>query len=158
MEIPGIIWTVLGAALAAGLPCAGSGMGIGLAGQAASGLMSEEPEKFGKVLILVIMPGTQGIYGLLIMFYTAFGVGLLAGQPQEITTAEGLMIFFGCLAIAIAGLFSAIYQGRAAASAIGLVAKKPEEFVKGLIFVAMVETYAVFGLLVSFLLVWGVLN
>ncbi|MEW6070148.1 MAG: permease, partial [Candidatus Thermoplasmatota archaeon] len=97
MEITGLALAVIGAALAAGMSGAGSGIGVGLAGQAAAGVTSEDPEKFGKMLILEVIPGTQGIYGFLAMFLVMLKVNLLPGPPIELTFSQGLAIFFACM-------------------------------------------------------------
>lgn len=148
----GIVWALLGAALAAILAGCGSAYGVGVAGQAASGVVTEDPSKFGKVLIMQLLPGTQGIYGLLIAFIALSKIGLIGGGgAAEVSTASGLLVFAACLPIAIVGLISAIHQGRTAVAAIGIVAKKPEQFGKAMLFPAMVETYAILALLISFL-------
>lgn len=152
-SLGGQFYALLGAAVAALLAGIGSAVGIGIAGQAAAGVVSEDPNKFGQVLVLQALPGTQGIYGLLIAFIILLKVGLLGGGLVEMTLAQGAYIFAAALPIAIVGLFSAISQGKAAAAGIMLVGKKPSELAKGMIFAAMVETYAVLALLVSFLMI-----
>ena len=153
----GIFWAVLGAALAAGLAGAGSAIGVGIAGRAASGVVTQEPNMFSKVLILQLLPGTQGIYGLLIAFIALSQIGLLGGGAQmDMSLVKGLMYFAACLPMAIGGLISAIAQGKCAVSAIGLVAKRPDQFGKSMIFPAMVETYAILALLVSILSINGI--
>ena len=137
----GNVYALLGAALAVILAGMGSAIGVGIAGQAASGVVTEDPSKFAKVLIMQLLPGTQGIYGLL-------GGGLL-----DLSKADGLLVLCACLPIGIVGLISAYYQGKTSAAAIGIVAKKPEQFGKAMLFPAMVETYAILALLVSILAV-----
>ena len=143
---------LLGAALAAGLAGMGSAKGVGLVGEAASGLLTEDPTKFGKVLILQAIPGTQGIYGLITAFLIIFKIGLL-GTPVELTVAQGAYFLMASLPIAIVGLYSGIKQGRVAASGVGLIAKRPDEVGKAITSAALVETYAIFAVLVSLLLV-----
>jgi len=63
----GIALAIGGAAIAA-CACGGSGLGVGAAGEAASGVIAEDPNKFGQTLLLQALPGTQGIYGLLMAF------------------------------------------------------------------------------------------
>ncbi|NYT00629.1 MAG: V-type ATP synthase subunit K [Methanocellales archaeon] len=152
----GLALATFGAALAVALPGAGSAIGIGTAGQTGAGVVTEYPEKFGMILLLQALPGTQGIYGLLTGFLVIMGIGLLAGV-QPVGTEQGLAILFACLPIAIAGGLSAPAQGMVAASGVNLIAKRPEEVGKAIIFAAMVETYAVFGLLASILMLRGVL-
>ena len=152
----GIVWALIDVAVAVGLAGSGSACGVGIAGQAASGVVTEDPSKFAKVLIMQLLPGTQGIYGLLVGFITLSKIGILGGAPADLDLATGLLIFAACLPIGIAGLISAIYQGKTSAAAIGIVAKKPEQFGKAMLFPAMVETYAILALLVSILAVSGI--
>lgn len=152
MEFNGQVFALMGAAMAA-LAGIGSAIGIGIAGQAASGVVSEDPNKFGQVLVLQALPGTQGIYGLLIAFIILLKVGLLGSGLLDITVSQGAYIFAASLPIGLVGIFSGVAQGKAAASAIMLVGKKPSELAKGMIFTAMVETYAVLALLISFLMI-----
>ena len=140
-----------GAALASLFAGIGSAKGVGIAGEAAAGVVSEDPNKFGQVLLLQALPGTQGIYGLLIAFIVMVKVGLLGGDGMmELTVVQGAEIFAACLPIAFVGLISGISQGKAAG--VMLVGKRPSELAKGMLFAAMVETYAVLALLVSFLM------
>ncbi|MEA5085441.1 MAG: V-type ATP synthase subunit K [Lachnospiraceae bacterium] len=152
MEFNGQVFALMGAAMAA-LAGIGSAIGIGIAGQAAAGVVSEDPNKFGQVLVLQALPGTQGIYGLLIAFIILLKVGLLGGGLMDISVSQGAYILAASLPIGLVGIFSAIAQGKAAAASIMLVGKKPSELAKGMIFTAMVETYAVLALLISFLMI-----
>ena len=151
----GTIFAAAGAALAAVLAGVGSAIGVGLAGQAGAGVVSEDPDRFGSCLLLQLLPGTQGIYGLLIAFVIASKAGLLSGAANLSATA-GLSLFLAAIPIAFGGLLSAISQGKVAVAGINLVAKKPEEQGKAMLMTVMVETYAVLALLISFLLVNGV--
>ena len=126
----------------------GSAKGVGMVGEAASGLITEDPDKFGQTLLLQALPGTQGIYGLLTAFVILSRIGLLGGEAVDVNLYQGISYFIASLPIAFGGWFSAIYQGRTAAAAVSIVAKRPEELAKGMIFAAMVETYAVLALLV----------
>ena len=138
----GVVFALLGAALAVILAGMGSAYGVGVAGQAASGVVAEDPSQFAKVLILQLLPGTQGIYGLLVAFITLSQIGLLGGSIPAIDIPTGLMILAACLPIGIVGLVSGRHQGKTAVAAIGIVAKKPDQFGKAMLFPAMVETYA----------------
>lgn len=152
----GIVYALLGAAVAVLLSGAGSALGVGIAGQAASGVMSEDPSKFAKVLIMQLLPGTQGLYGLIIGFVTLSKIGLLGGGVADITVQTGLMILAACLPIGIVGLISGKSQGKTSAAAIDIIAKKPDQFGKAMLFPAMVETYAILALLISFLAVTAI--
>lgn len=155
MDNWGIVFALLGAVLAALLAGIGSARGVGMAGEAAAGVVTEDPSKFGKVLVLQLLPGTQGIYGLLIAFITLSQIGVLGGNAQ-MSLAKGLLYFLACLPMAVVGYWSALRQARAAVASIGLVAKRPEQFGKAMIFPAMVETYAILALLISILAVSGI--
>ena len=144
---------LIGAALATVLAGLGSAKGVGIVGEAASGVVAEDPSKFGQLILLEALPGTQGIYGLLIAFITSLKLGLFSDSLAVITLEQGLFIFVACLPIGIVGLFSAIYQARCAASAVNILIKNPNDVVKGVTLSAMVETYAVLALLVSFIAV-----
>ena len=143
----GFIFGALGVALAVGLAGIGSAKGVGLAGEAVSGLLTEQPEKFGKALILELLPGTQGLYGFVV------GLMVMFSLSTDTTLAQGLYLFLACLPVAIAGLFSGIAQGKAAAASVQILAKKPEHNTKGIVLTAMVETYALLGFVISLLLV-----
>lgn len=143
---------LLGAALAAGLAGMGSAKGVGLVGQAASGLLTEDPSKFGKVLILQALPGTQGIYGLITAFLILFRAGIL-GTPVDLTQMQGAYFLVASLPIALVGLTSAVHQGKVAVSGVNLIAKRPDELGKAITSAALVETYAIFAVLVSLLLI-----
>ena len=145
----------LGAALAVGLCCVGSAKGTGMVGEAATGVISEAPENFSKCLILQVLPGTQGLYGMVAWFFVLLTIGVFGGGVQQLTISQGLTIFCSCLPIALGGWLSAIYQGRVAAASINIVAKRPEEATKGIILCGIVEFYAILSLLASFLMING---
>lgn len=146
---------ILGASIAALAGC-GSAIGIGYAGSAASGVLAEDPKKFGATLILQALPGTQGIYGLLIAFIILNKVGFLSGSMAALTAVQGGYFFAASLPIGIVGIVSAIHQGKVCASGIMLISKKPEQIAKAMVYAAMVETYAVLALLISFLIINGI--
>lgn len=154
MDFLGTAIALFGAALAVGLSGVGSSIGVGMAGQAAAGVTAEDPDKFMKCLILQLIPATQGIYGFIVGFLTLIKLNAFKGFVPYISISGGLGIFASCLPIAITGFLSAVHQGKVAVSAIGLVAKRPEEMTKGMLMTAMVETYALLGFLVSFLAVF----
>lgn len=148
----GLLLAVLGAVLAALLAGIGSAKGVGMTGEAAAGVVAEDPSKFSKVLILQLLPGTQGLYGLLVAVLALSNIGLLGGAPKELTVEQGLAYLAACLPIAIVGFFSAILQGRTAVAGVGIVAKKPDQSGKAISMAAMVETYAILALLISILI------
>ena len=156
-SVGGLGFAILGAALTAGLCCIGSAKGTGMVGEAAAGLTSEDPDKSTKCLILQVLPGTQGLYGLVIWFFALFTMGAFSGGIVPLTVTQGLTIFVSCIPMAIGGWLSAKYQGRVAASAINVVAKKPDDWAKGIILCGIVEFYAILSLLASVLLLMNAL-
>ncbi len=155
MNSLGLAIAVVGAVLAALLAGIGSARGVGMVGEAAAGLVSEDPSKFSKALVLQLLPGTQGLYGLLLTVLVLSQLQVLGGNPIELTVAQGLMYFGACMPIAIVGYFSAIAQARTAVAGVGIIAKKPDQNGKAITMAAMVETYAILALLVSILAVNG---
>ena len=147
----------LGAALAVGLCCVGSARGTGCVGEAATGLLSEAPEHFSKCMVLQVLPGTQGLYGLVVWFFTLFTMGAFSGGIVPLTVQQGMTILCACIPMAIGGFLSAIYQGRVAASSINVVAKKPDDWSKGIILCGIVEFYAILSLLASIMLLMNAL-
>ena len=136
---------LLGAAIAS-LAGIGSAIGVSIAGQAAAGVLTEDPKKFGKTLILQVLPGTQGIYGFVVAFLIVLKIGMIGGGLVDLTFAQGAYLFMAGLPIGIVGIISGIYQGKAAAAGLQLTS----------IYAAMVETYAILALLVSILIWLGV--
>ena len=149
----GLQVAIIGSALAVGLACAGSGKGVGIVGEAAAGVISQDPGKFSQCLILQILPGTQGLYGLVVWFFAIFRMGLLSGTLPQLTIAQGMQYFVACLPMALGGLFSAIAQGRVAAGSINILAKKPDDWSKGMVLCITVEFYAILSLLASMLMI-----
>ena len=156
-QYAGAFFGFLGAALAAGLACVGSAKGTGIAGEAGTGLLSEDPSKSGKVMVLQLLPGTQGLYGLVIWFFALFTMGAFSGGITDLSVTDGLTIFVSCVPMALGGWLSALYQGRVAAAAINVVAKKPDDWAKGIILCGIVEFYAILSLLASVLLLMNAL-
>lgn len=153
----GVVLSLLGAVLAALMAGIGSAIGVGMAGEAAAGVVTEDPGKFGKVLLLQLLPGTQGIYGLLVAVLILIQIGILGGS-SDVTLGQGFLYLVACLPMAFVGLWSAVRQARAAVAGIGTVAKRPEQMGKAMIFPAMVETYAILALLVSVLSILNIPN
>ena len=142
-----------GAAITAVLGFAGSAIGMGYAGQAAAGVVGEKPNLFGKMLLMQALPGSQGIYGLVGAFLILNFSGVLGGDASlVIAGADGMKYFMAGLPIGIAGLVSGIYQGIVAASGISLIAKDEANTGRAVTLAAMVETWAIFGVLISFIL------
>ena len=157
LSLIGTSLAFLGAALAVGLCCVGSAKGTGLVGEAATGVISVAPENFSKCLILQVLPGTQGLYGMVAWFFVLLTLGVFGGSGlKAVSFEQGLSIFGACMPIALGGLLSAIAQGRVAAASINIIAKRPSEFAKGIIMCGIVEFYAILSLLATILLLMNV--
>jgi len=151
-DFGGLAIGFLGAALACGLCCAGSARGCGIAGEAGSALLCEDPSAFGKIMILQVVPGTQGLYGLVVWFFAILQMGVFSGTAVGMSVADGLRVACACLPMATGAAISAPAQGRVAATAINLMAKRPNDWAKGIILCITVEFYAILSLLASFLM------
>ena len=154
-NIGGLAVALLGSGLAVALSCVGSAKGTGIAGEAGTGLLCEDPAKSGKVMVLQLLPGTQGLYGLVVWFFALIQMGMMDGSAVGMSLVEGWRYFAACMPMAFGGLLSAIAQGRVAAGSINILAKKPDDWSKGLILCGIVEFYAILSLLASMLmLLW----
>lgn len=143
----GILLALLGMGVAAIFSGMGSAKGVGMTGEAAAALTTEQPETFGRALILQLLPGTQGLYGFVIAFMIFINVS------GDMTMQQGLNMLISACPIGFVGYFSAIKQARVATAGIQILAKRPEHATKGIIFSAMVETYAILAFVISFLMV-----
>jgi len=153
---PGLIFTIAGAAIVMAISGTGSAIGVAFAGQAAGGVLSEDPEKFGRMIPLIGIPGTQGFYGFLVGFLVLNKLNLLADAVKVPNLAQGLMIFSICLLVSIVESISAVWQGKVSVSSIYLVAKRPEQAGRALVLPIFVEIYAILGLATGFLLLLAV--
>ncbi len=144
---------ILGVALATILPGFGSARGVNLVARATAGLISEEPNKYGKSMLLQALPMTQGIYGMVTSFMILVKSGIMSDKTIELTVGQGAYFLVASLPIALGGLYSAIRQGEVAASGISVLAKKPDAVGKAVISASFVELYAILALLISLLMV-----
>lgn len=150
----GLMLVILAGAVSAGLAGCGSAIGCGLVGQAAAGVTTEDPNKFGVLIVLQALPGTQGFYGFVGMFLI---LGKLAGvEITNITVSQGLSTLFAAIPVGVVGFISAIHQGKVCVGGVNLVAKRPEEIAKAMVYGAVVETYAILGLISTILLLQNV--
>ncbi len=150
----GTFWALIGAALATALAGIGSAKGVGGAAQTAMGVLSEDSSKFGKMLVLTLLPGTQGLYGFIVTFLILINCGVMGGAAPSV--ADGLLYLAASLPIAVGGLVSGIAQGKAAVSGIALTAKDDSNFSKAMVSVTLVEIYALLAFIVSLLTVLNV--
>lgn len=149
-----------GAAISAALGFAGSAAGMGYAGQAGAGVASEKPDLFGKILLLQALPGSQGIYGLVGAFLILNFAGVLEGGETlaALQIGTGWQYLAAGIPIGVAGFFSGKFQGMVSAAGIGMIAKDEANTARAMILSAMVETWAIFGVLISFILLTSIGN
>lgn len=155
-NILGLAPAIIGASIAAIFGGMGSSLGVGTAGQTGAGVITDKPELFGKVLLLQALPGTQGIYGFLGALLIMLKIGLLGGAPLALDVATTWQFFAAGLPVGLTCLLSGWYQGNVAAAGINAIAKDESNLGKAVILSAMVETYAVLGLLVSVLMIFSI--
>jgi V/A-type H+-transporting ATPase subunit K len=153
----GMGWAIFGGILAVMLGGIGSAKGIRIAAVQGAGVMSEKPELFGKLLVLMALPGTQGFYGLIVAIMISLQTGLMAGEVA-VSPLTGLSLLAIGLCTGVVLWLSAVNQGQTSAASINLTAKKPEESGRAIILPALVETYAVVALLAAILLILWVTN
>lgn len=153
----GMVFALLGVAFAVVLSGMGSSKGVGMASEAASAVVADDPSKFGKLLVLQLLPGTQGLYGLIVGVMVLLNIGILGG---EVITdwVIGLEFLMACLPIGLAGYFSAKAQGRVCTTGVNLTAKRPEESSKAIVSASLIELYALLGFIVSFLTVINIIK
>lgn len=125
----------------------GSAIGLYKTGSAAAGILGEDPKKFGKVLILVLLPATQGIYGFII------GIIASGSVSSAMTLSQGWAMLGAVMPMAVSGLITGIFQGKSAVNCIYAVGKQDSLGGKLIIYPAMIEFYAILGLIISIMLI-----
>ncbi len=147
----GIVLSVIGAVMAALLGGVGSCIGIGAAASKGAGVLAEKPSLFGKILILSALPGSQGVYGLLIAIFILSKIGFF-GTPLEVSAIAGKQFMWAGILMGLAGLASGWFQGKVVAAGVGAVARDESLSGKAIVLAVVVETYAIFGLLIALLI------
>lgn len=157
----GLTIGIMGLALCALICGIGSGLGLRATGSAAAGVLSEDPNKFSKVIVLALLPATQGIYGFVIAILGASylptvsaltNAGILDVVTADQIVAQGWNVFWATVPMMIGGGMSGYLQGKSAATTIISVGKRGEIASKSIIFPAMIEFYALLGLVVSIMM------
>lgn len=143
----GFVIGIVGVALCVLLCGIGSAIGLFKTGSAAAGVLSEEPKRFGKVLVLVLLPATQGIYGFII------GIIASSSLSMDLSISAGWGLFGAVMPMAISGLVTGILQGLSSVNCIRAVGKQESLGGKLIIYPAMIEFYAILGLIISIMLV-----
>ena len=141
---------LIGIALCVLLCGIGSCIGLYKTSSAAAGVLGEDPKKFGKVMVLVLLPATQGIYGFII------GIIASGSVAQTMSTELGWAMFAAVMPMALSGLISAFFQGKSAVNCIYAVGKQESLSGKMIVYPGMIEFYAILGLIISIMLVGAV--
>ena len=157
-DLLGIAIALAGGAIATFLAGIGSCMGVSMAGQSGAGLLTEKPNAFGTVMVIEALPGSQGIYGMVVAFLLLVFFKIGTGDQLPIDFATGFAIFFACLPVAFTCLFSAPYQGKVCAAGMKMMAKDEKAGGKVIIMAVLVETFAILGFLISFLMLLNISN
>jgi V/A-type H+-transporting ATPase subunit K len=151
------VFVFIGAVISALFGFIGSTIGMGYAGRAGSAVVSERPELFGRILLMQALPGSQGIYGLVGAFLILNFSGLLGGAGgSELTIAQGIQYLLVGIPIGFSGLLSGMFQGSVAASGIAAIAKDDKLTAQAIVMAAMIETWAIFGILIGFILLTSI--
>ena len=140
----------IGIALCVFLCGLGSAIGLYKTGSASSAVLAEDGKKFGKVIVMTLLPATQGLYG--------FVIGIIASGSvtADMATSKGWAVFGATIVIAVMGLFSAIFQGKAAVAGITAVGKNESISGKLMLFPAMIEFYAILAFVISIILLCAI--
>lgn len=153
----------MGAAVAlvgAVLSIVGGGVGMALGtlavGKTGAGLVAENPKAFGGVLLATALPSTQGVYGFLGSFLLLQKLGVLGGEVPEVSIAAGIGLALAAVPVALTTLVSGIGQGKIVQSGLRIIAKDVTRIGQMVILAVLIETIAVFGLLLSILMINGI--
>lgn len=149
MFTTGFVIAVIGIALCVLMCGLGSAIGLYKTSSAAAGVAGEDPKKFGGILtMLMLLPATQGLYGFVIAIMASNELAVLFNAAAA-TTAHGWAIFGACLPMALTGFISAFFQGKAAVNGIYAAGKQGSVGFKIVMGPAMIELYALLGLVIS---------
>lgn len=143
----GLVFAAIGILVTVLMSGIGSAKSVGMVGEGAAALISEQPEKFVQALVLQLLPGTQGLYGFVIGFL------MMTKVTGDLPLSQGFYYLIVGVLVGLIQYFSAFAQGRVSVAGLQILAKKPEHNTKGIIYSAMVETYALLGFVMGFLLV-----
>ena len=149
-----LILSLIGLAISVGFGAIGSSIGVALVANIGAGLLSKEPQKFPQVLALAALPSTQSLYGLLFGFIILIKTGLLGGAAIEFDTNTGWAILLSAVPVGVACLVSGITQGQVAANGLKILAEKPQNLSQAIVLAALIESFAVFGLVISLLIIF----
>lgn len=127
---------VMGFSLSLGL--AGSAVGLGIS---FSALLGGGAENFFKNIAVALMPSTQGIYSIVVLFANMGNFEMDSYAVAGKAAAFGFTMFF-----------SAWYQGVVCAAGIRSILEGKNTLANAMVSGAMPETYAVFALVMTFIM------
>ena len=146
----GLAFAFFGAAIATFLSCIGSIMGVSMTGQSGAGLLTEKPELAGKVITLMVLPGSQGLYGMVISLLFIFNYDVVITGQVAISASQGMILFAAFMPVAFTCLTSSPYQAKVCSAGMHMLAKDDKLTGRVITMAALVETYALLGFLISF--------
>lgn len=146
----GLLLAFIGAAMGTFLACLGSILGVSMVGQSGAGLLTEKPELAGKVITLAVLPGSQGLYGMVISLLFIFNYGPVIGGDVPLSLSQGFVLFTAFMPVLFTCLTSAPYQAKVCSAGMHMLAKDDKLAGRVITMAALVETYALLGFLISF--------
>ena len=149
-----IFWGAIGASVVVGITGFFSALGIGYAASAAITAMSRKEGIFGKSLVFVILPETIVIYGLLIAILIVRSFGTF-GDSIPVREGDEIVLFLSAAVLSLVSL-TGYMLGKLGASGIAALIKNETTFGRNIVFVVLVESIAIYGVLVSILMLQSV--
>ena len=152
----GLVWALLGAGIAIIGGGVGSAFGVSYASRAAAGVVSEDPDKFGKLMIFQLLPSTNVLYGFIVAFLVLMLTLLAPGGGADLTIADGLKYFVACLPYAAVGMPSSITQAKVCVSCINMVGKNSEFLGRGITLASFIEIVTLLSLVISIFIIFSI--
>lgn len=150
--IDGVSLSILGAFISVVLAGIGTIIGTYFVASGGAGLVSQNPKAFGPVLLTSALPSSQGIYGFLAAVLILQQGGILGGGTA-VSYQAGMSLLFASLPVGLLCLVSGIMQGKTLESGLRIISSNPAEGGKSVILGVLLESMAVFGLLLSILII-----
>jgi F0F1-type ATP synthase membrane subunit c/vacuolar-type H+-ATPase subunit K len=139
--------SLIGLAISIGIPILSAAVSIIICGTALAGVGTEKPELLSRLIITVVLGEALAIYGLLIAF-------MLLGKLPNITTMEAAnKALISGIIISIATVSAGVGISYSGSSLIAATAERPETFSSNVIGVVLSEALAIYGLLISFMII-----
>ncbi len=142
----GLLFAYIGIGIMVGMAGIGSALGTATSGMATVGAIKKNKEAFGSCLVLSALPGTQGLYG-----FGAFFI-MQNALTANMSVFQGMTIFGAGIAVGLACMLSAIFQGKVCASGVDAIGNGNDVFGNTIIMAVFPELYAIVSFATAFLL------